>query len=183
MPNPSDAVTTYVLAKDGNRPFLMKKAFAEDAELDMVVKTDAISFPSSAKGVGAIEDILVRRFGADYENVFTFCLAEAPPAASVNFSCHWLVGMSVKANGQLRVGCGRYDWHFSSQGRVEKLVITIELMKVLPPDTVPVSMDWLSTLPYPWCSPERALRHAPAFEQLSDIKAYLMQAGPIASTP
>ena len=58
MSTPSDAVSTYILAKDGNRPFLMRPVFAEDAELEMVVKTDAISFPSSAKGVSAIEDIL-----------------------------------------------------------------------------------------------------------------------------
>ena len=51
----SEAVTAYILAKDGNRPFLMRRAFAEDAALEMVVKTDAISFPSSAKGVSAIE--------------------------------------------------------------------------------------------------------------------------------
>jgi hypothetical protein len=58
---------TPFLAKDGNRPFLMRRAFAEHAELEMVVKTDAISFPSSARGMNAIEEILVRRFGVDYE--------------------------------------------------------------------------------------------------------------------
>jgi hypothetical protein len=57
MPTPSDAVSTYILAKDGNRPFLMRRAFAENAELEMVVKTDAISFPSLAKGVSAIDSL------------------------------------------------------------------------------------------------------------------------------
>ena len=75
-----DAVKTYILAKDGNRPFLMSQAFAENAELEIVVKTDAISFPGSAKGVAALEDILVRRFGREFENVYTFCLAEPPGA-------------------------------------------------------------------------------------------------------
>ena len=42
MPTPADAVKTYILAKDGNRPFLMRQAFAENAELEIVVKTDAI---------------------------------------------------------------------------------------------------------------------------------------------
>jgi len=81
MSTPSDTVTSYILAKDGNRPFLMRRAFAEDAELEMVINTDAISFPSSAKGVSAIEDIVVRRFGLDYENVYTFCLSQ-PSAAN-----------------------------------------------------------------------------------------------------
>ena len=38
-----DAISTYILAKDGNRPFLMPQAFAPDAELSMQVKTDAIA--------------------------------------------------------------------------------------------------------------------------------------------
>jgi hypothetical protein len=54
----------------------MRQAFAESVELEIVVKTDAISFPSPASGLNAVEDILVRRFGADNENVHTFCLSE-----------------------------------------------------------------------------------------------------------
>jgi len=107
MSSPLDAVSTYILAKDGNRPFLIKQAFAEDAVLEIEVKTDAISFPSSAKGLNAIEDILVRRFGNDYENIYTFCLSRPSAADRLHFACHWLVGMSAKSGGQLRVGCGK----------------------------------------------------------------------------
>ena len=95
MCTPSHAVSTYILAKDGNRPFLMRRVFAEDAELEIVVNTDAISFPSSAKGVSAIEDILVRRFGLDCENVYTFCLSQPSEANRRHFPCHWLVGNSA----------------------------------------------------------------------------------------
>jgi hypothetical protein len=31
MPTPAEAVTTYIIAKDGNCPFLLKQTFAEDA--------------------------------------------------------------------------------------------------------------------------------------------------------
>ena len=75
MPSPFEAVSAYFHAKDGNRPFLMRHAFAEDIALEMVVKTDAISFPSSAKGLPEIEQTLCRRFANDFENVYTFCLA------------------------------------------------------------------------------------------------------------
>src|SRR5215813_5791887 len=162
MPMPSDAITNYILAKDGNRPFLLKQAFAEDAELEMVVNTDAISFPSSAKGVAALEEVVVRKFGVDYENVFTFCLSEPPAGLCRHFSCHWLVGMSARENGQIRVGCGRYDWYFSSDGRAEKLVIVIDVMKVLGPEELSASMNWLSALAYPWCSAGEALNRIPA---------------------
>lgn len=69
MPTPAEAVRTYILAKDGNRPFLMRQAFSDDIALEMVVKTDAISFPSTASGLNAVEEILVRRFGVEYENI------------------------------------------------------------------------------------------------------------------
>ncbi len=122
---------------------------------------------------------MVRRFNVDYENVFTFCLTEPPAAARTHFSCHWLVGMSAKADGQLRVGCGRYDWHFDGRGQVEKLVILAEVMKVLSADKLMAITDWLSELPYPWCSADQALAHLPRVEGLGEVKTYLKQAGPI----
>jgi hypothetical protein len=172
MPTPAEAILTYILAKDGNRPFLMRQAFSENVELAMVVKTDAISFPGSASGLSAVEDVLVRRFGADNENTYTFCLSE--PDADVSlFQCHWLVGMSVKATGQVRVGCGRYDWRFDGDGKVGRLVINIDIMKVLAGAELNAVMGWLSSLPYPWCSPGRALMSFPKLADLSEIEAYL----------
>ena len=109
MSSPFDAVSTYFFAKDGNCPHLMRRAFADDAELEMVVKTDAISFPEAATGVDAIENILGRRFADDFENVYTFGLTRPTAANRHHFPCHWLVGMSAKKNGPIRVGCGRYD--------------------------------------------------------------------------
>jgi hypothetical protein len=175
----ADAVHTYILAKDGNRPFLMQQAFADDAELQIILNTDAIAFPGETKGRPAIEDLLVRRFNVDYENVFTFCLAEPPETRKHHFACHWLVGMSAKADGRLRVGCGRYDWHFDGDGKVKKLVILAEAMKVLAAcELVPV-MNWLSALPYPWCSTDRVLAHMPISAGLDHLKTYLEQAEPI----
>jgi hypothetical protein len=179
MPGPADAIKTYILAKDGNRPFLMRRAFAENAELEIELKTDAISFPSSAKGIDALEDILVRKFSIDYENVYTFCLSEPPPARATHFTCHWLVGMSAKAGGQLRIGCGRYDWHFGGEGLVEKLVISIDVMKVLASDQLSSCMAWLSALPYPWCSVDEALGQMPAVDGPVEITAYLKHIDPI----
>ena len=181
MSTPSDAVSTYILAKDGNRPFLLRRAFAEDAELETVVNTDAISFPSSAKGVGAIEQILVRRFGLDYENVYTFCLSQPSAANRRHFPCHWLVGMSARNDGQIRIGCGRYDWYFGSSQRchVERLVVAIDVMKVFPAVELAASMDWLSRLPYPWCTPDEALRTVPAIDGFAEIEAYLKQVRPL----
>lgn len=177
MPTPAEAVKTYILAKDGNRPFLMRQAFSEDIALEMVVKTDAISFPSTASGLNTVEEILVRRFGVEYENIYTFCLSQPSETDRARFQCHWLVGMSAKATGQpLRVGCGRYDWHFNEHGKVVRLVITIEVMKVLSGAELDGVMCWLSSLPYPWCSPSQALLSFPPQHELREVEAYLKQA-------
>jgi len=177
MPTSTESIATYILAKNGNRPFLMRQAFSEDIALEMVVKTDAISFPSTASGLKAVEDILVRRFGVEYENIYTFCLSQPSKTERAIFQCHWLVGMSARDTGQpLRVGCGRYDWHFNAHGKVVRLAITIEITKILPGAELDEVMPWLSSLPYPWCSPSQALLSFPAQHDLHEIEAYLKQA-------
>ena len=183
MSSPFDAVTTYFMAKDGNRPFLMRRAFAEAADLQMVVNTDAISFPGAAKGLAAIEDILGRRFANDFENIYTFCLARPTAANRRHFPCNWLVGMSAKGNGPIRVGSGRYDWYFTPDERclVERLTITIDEMQVFPASELDTIMHWLCGLPYPWCKPEDALDSMPRLEGLTAIETYLRQVRLIAA--
>ena len=175
MVDPSEAISTYISAKDGNRPWLMRRAFAEDARLEMVVNTDAISFPSTATGVEAITDVLVRQFSTDHENVYTFCLSSPPEGHSEHFICDWLVGMSRRDNGDIRVGCGRYDWTFSdANGRlVSNLKITIEDMEVLASESLRPVMSWLSALPYPWCAADLAARNIPCLDDLRSISDFL----------
>lgn len=181
MSTPFDAVSMYCFAKDGNRPFLMRRAFAEGADLEMVVKTDAISFPSSAKGVAAIEDILGRRFANDFENVYTFCLARPSAVNRHHFPCHWLVGMSTKNNGPIRVGCGRYDWYFTSDERclVERLIITIDVMQTFQALELDAIMGWITDLPYPWSTPHEAVESMPRIKGSPPIEHYLNQVRPL----
>lgn len=115
MPDHCELISTYILAKDGNRPWLMRNVFADGAQLEMVVRTESISFPSAATGIDAITEILVRHFCRDNENVYTFCLCPAPKGHANAFSCNWLVGMSVRDTGKVRVGCGQYDWVFENK--------------------------------------------------------------------
>lgn len=181
MSSPFDAVSNYFFAKDGNRPHLMRRVFAEDAELVMAVRTDAISFPESATGIGAIEDILARRYTTDFENVYTFGLSRPTAANRRHFPCHWLVGMSAKDNRQVRVGCGRYDWYFAADETclVEKLKITIDKMQVFPKTDLAAVMNWLSGLPYPWCTPEEAVGAMPNLDGLAVVEQYLNESRPI----
>ncbi len=168
----------YIRAKDGNRPHLIPQVFAANACLEMRVKTDNISFPAVSQGAATIADVLVRRFNQTYENIYTFYLdrpsaeAATPPAV---FACDWLVGMSDKATGNVRVGCGRYEWVFQPEAphRAERLAITIEAMQTLPPARLPPILDWLLALDYPWTLAAAVGAFAPAFKELEPVLAYL----------
>jgi hypothetical protein len=171
---PEKVLHTYCTAKDGNRPHLMKEVFSETATLEMVVRTDSIVFPSESQGRPAIADVLARRFGQTYENVYTFCM-QRPAAAARHFSCDWLVGMSDKMSGEVRVGCGRYDWTFTTEGRLlaDRLTITIEAMQILPPERLDSVLDWLRTLPYPWSSADEIIASPPAIDTLDPVLRYV----------
>jgi hypothetical protein len=132
------------------------RVFAETACLEMVVKTDAISFPPVSKGLAAIADV-IRKFDQTYENVYTFCLQR--PASDVclaEFTCQWLVIMSEKEAGGAHVGYGGYHWRFQPKAPflVERLEIVIEAMLMLPPERLQPVLDWSASLSYPWCSGE-----------------------------
>lgn len=168
----------YIRAKDENRPHLIQRVFCDAACLEMRVKTESISFPAVSQGAATIADVLVRRFNQTYENIYTFYLdrppagAATPPAA---FACDWLVGMSEKATGNVRVGCGRYEWVFAQDAphRVERLAITIEAMQTLPPDRLPDILNWLLALDYPWSSARAVCESAPQIKLLEPVFRYL----------
>jgi len=40
-------------------------------------------------------------------------------------------------------------------------------------------MDWLSALPYPWCTPDQAIATLPAIDGFAEVEAYLKQVRPI----
>jgi hypothetical protein len=175
----AEAIETYLRSKDQNRPDLMKLAFAQTAILEMAVNTAAISFPPISNGLDAITKVLVADFGNANENVYTFCLTRPPKGNNVQFSCDWLVGMSLKESGAVRVGCGRYDWFFQTvvPGLVERLKITIDAMEVLPAENLVPVMGWLSKLPYPWCLADEAIRAMPTLAELAPVRNYLERSG------
>ena len=171
---PAEAIAAYLRAKDENRPYLMERAFDPDATLAMVVKSDAIAFPPITHGREAITQLLVREFGRTYENVRTLCFGSPPRPTDVRHSCNWLVGMSAKDGGVIRVGGGRYDWTFAAQSPrlVERLDITIDVMQVLAADQLSAVTAWLFALPYPWCPIRTAFASAPHLGSLEPFRRW-----------
>lgn len=174
MRTPAHSIQAYLLAKDGNRPHLMAEAFDEDALLAMQVNTKGIEFPPLSQGRDAIVEVLVRRFGQRYENVYTFCMTPPPGRSLSDFSCDWMVAMTDKDSGNVRVGCGRYDWRFEARtGLAERLAITIEAMQILPPAAAAPVMRWAAALPYPWCPAPHAISTASGVVGIEPILAWL----------
>lgn len=167
------AVETYIRAKDGNRRHLIAQAFSAGASLTMQVNTTAIAFPSAVSGCEAIADVLVSEFSQKYENVYTFCIGEAP-AAGAAWHCDWLVCMTEKGTGNARVGFGEYDWAADpASGLIDALVITIAEMTTLAPDTAQPILQWAQQLPYPWCPASRLTLDTPSFTPVARIVAAL----------
>lgn len=165
----------YFHAKDENRPLYMARTFTSDAVLTMTLRTQAIAFPPEARGLEAMTDALVRKFGQAYENVFTFYLGH-PGANAVlpEYRCDWFVGMTEKATGEVRVGCGSYDWVFQEKPHLAKrLTITIETMQSLPADTAAAVFGWLTALPYPWTDAQRVVASAPPIEALAPVMQWI----------
>src|SRR3546814_6989153 len=152
----------YLRAKDENRPLYMSHAFTADAVLKMTLRAQALAFPPEARGRDASTEALVRTFGQTYENVFTFYLSHpGQEAVLADYSCDWFVGMTEKATGQVRVGCGCYEWEFQpSPHLARRLTITIETMLNLPPDTAPALFAWLTELSYPWTDAQRVVNRS-----------------------
>jgi len=170
----------YFHAKDENRPWYMARAFAPDAILKMALRTEAIAFPPESRGLEAITDTVVRRFGQTYDNVYTFYLSRPENGAVLDtYACDWIVGMTEKANGQMRVGCGRYDWTFQREPHLaSRLQITIETMLTLPAHDSPIVLEWLTGLPYPWTDAQQVVAAAPAIEALAPVLQWIRRNDP-----
>lgn len=164
----------YFHAKDENRPVLLDRVFAPNAEVVIHNKSANVAFPPTTRGRTAIAEVLVRTFALTYENVYSFYLAR--PFGSVQeFECLWLVGMSERASGLPRVGCGSYLWSFEPRPPhlASSLVITIEAMQVTPLGEFEAVFAWLRELGYPWSSCSLALRGIPRTESLAPIAVFL----------
>jgi hypothetical protein len=171
---PELVLRNYFRAKDENRPHMLERVFAPEAELRIVNKSSTIAFPALTSGRVAIADVLVRDFGRAYENVYSFYL-DRPVGALETFECPWLVVMSEKASRVPRVGCGRYCWSFDHEatGLATRLMIMIDEMQVLLPSDLGEVLEWVGRLSYPWCTRAAAIDSMPEQEAFASLAKHL----------
>ena len=171
---PEAVLRGYFQAKDENRPHVLEDVFASNAELVIHNQSANIAFPAVTRGRPAVAEVLVRSFTLSYENIYSFYLGR-PALAVPEFTCPWLVGMSERASGQVRVGCGTYEWAFELHAPhlASRLVIAIEAMQILPLTESRSVFAWLRALNYPWSSPQAALHGLPRNDALTPIAQFL----------
>jgi hypothetical protein len=153
-PTPGNRIESYIRAKDGNRPALALRAFANNATVSMDVKTSAIAFPATLVGASAIAEELVTKFGEKYENIYTFCMGNPPADSSWDdFRCDWCVCMTDKRTRATRLGCGEYVWRFEPNGerKILGLGISIESMLEIVGRQGDRVIEWADSVNYPWC--------------------------------
>lgn len=176
MPSLAHCIESYILAKDGNRPELLAQAFEPEAIVTLDVQTDQISFPGRLSGRKQISRELVEQFNRDYENVSTFCLATPPPSFLV-FCCPWLVVMTDRHEGRLRLGWGLYDWRRESvSSALSELTITIRDVVIGSPESATPVLGWASALDYPWCPAGRLWDNAPSLSAMTAWRTQIDQA-------
>lgn len=165
-------IENYIHAKDGNRPQLMRYVFHASATLKMQIKTDQISFPADAVGLDAITDILVTNFSKSYEDVYTFCFSDSLKSSEKETLCGWLVAMRERDSGNIRVGCGIYNWSFDNPQSTlaDSLTITINQMIVLKPEFYGMVTDWLKKSDYPWTDTVSMMQKMPELEPLNTVR-------------
>ncbi len=150
----------------------MSRVFTVAARVEIKMKTQSIAFPAGAVGLDDITDVLISQFSQNYENVYTFCLFDSSENHENKFSCDWLVVMTEKNGGGLRVGCGSYNWSFDHQQEIlaDHLIITIEQMILLSPDSYDQIFAWVTKLPYPRCSADEMLETMPSLALLNSVR-------------
>ncbi|SFG53423.1 hypothetical protein [Neptunomonas qingdaonensis] len=177
MNNNKILISQYIKAKDNNKPHLMKRVFSQHATLEMSVQTDNISFPAKVTGLDNITQTLVCEFNTTYENIYTLCLTDTVQQNQNQLNCRWIVCMTEKTSGSLRLGYGDYQWGFEKNVPclANHLVITIEHMVILPQALQPDVLSWFDKLPYPWALSSELQATMPDVKLLSDSLVALYQ--------
>jgi len=82
--------------------------------------------------------------------------------------------MTEKKSESLRIGCGLYDWNFSSaNNRVQSLTITIKIMETETSEMRTEVLTWTSKLPYPWCDLSTVAQDPPNNFAVNSVVQYL----------
>ena len=166
-------LTKYLEAKDQQRPFLFGEVFTSEAMFQsrFAFETD-FNDERPVHGLDAIAGVF-QRMGSRVENIFTVYTPSSVRWDAGALSIDWLVGMSERESGKLRLAWGDYAWRFNPAGtRATELVVLMRQMIELPASAGSSINHWLAELPAPWCEAEQILESMPSFAGSEDLRAF-----------
>jgi hypothetical protein len=165
----------YLHGKDQSRPHLLARAFAPDAVFVSRFEFDTdFSDDTPREGLGTIIETF-RQLGAACENIYTVCASDSVRESPEGWRCKWLVTMTQRDDGRVRVAWGDYLWQLGGWGtRAKRLEVTMEEMQVLPADRADGFCDWMATHEGLWVESARMLEGCPAGRWGDGLAHYLL---------
>jgi len=164
----------YLQAKDESRPYLFRQVFPENGRFQTRFSIDTdFDQGGMREGIAEITNTF-GMLGRFFENIFTTCPIEsASYTEEGQLQSTWIVGMSSRDNGDIRIAAGAYLWTFDEEsGKVAELDVLMEHMLEFPGKHLAAIMDWLSALPQPWCETKALLDGMPEIEGLEPVRTY-----------
>lgn len=175
-------VSSYLQAKDEQRPHLFRTVFAHDAVFQSRFTFDTdFADEDEHHGAVAIAEVF-KRLGATCENIYTVCFDDTVVVDDVTaFSCGWAVVMQERQSGRMRLAVGTYDWQVDAAAAVaRRLDVVMTHMQEVDAAVNDHVLDGmhrlLSSTTAPWCDrPSFAKAMANAGVDLHDVVAGLSQ--------
>jgi len=174
-----DALNRYIDGKDNNRPAVLKALYCSDAVLAFSLDDQSMSFPTRVEGAQEIAKVLSGDFNQRYQRVKTWYLTQ-PVADGTDQVTEqpWLVMMQEKASGDIRIGCGFYNWRFETNCnplQVSAHHIHIHTMLSFPSTRESWLIELQQSLAYPWSSVDLVEAQIAPYSELDSIVRYLTQ--------
>lgn len=176
----TELIHTYLRAKDESRPILFRQVFLKEGRFQTRFSIDTdFNQGGMRHGLDTITQTF-QQLGAGFENIFTTCPIESAFYNDVGqLESSWVVGMTGRNEGQVRLAAGSYLWTFDSDsGLVKELDVLMEHMLVLPAHHAESILSWLSPLPQPWCRSVELLERMPHLSELQPVRDYFSNSFP-----
>lgn len=177
--NVIEILEKYIRGKDQNQAAILKEIYTKDAKVIFDVQVNTIAFPTEIEGNINIANTLSRDFNQRHDCVKTYYLID-----DTNISCtnhindqQWLVIMRDKKTGEIKIGTGVYDWHFTATQEgclsITEHKITIAVMICLPMQYTHVLKSLQQDLPYPWVAKQQVITAINEYNNLEDLSLYI----------
>ena len=175
----SDLLEKYIQGKDLDKYQILEEIYCSTAIVSFEIKAGNIKFPDEVHGNIEIAKVLSADFNKTYDLVKTYYLSSYFPDIDklVISEQNWLVIMRDRANGNIQVGTGYYNWEFENQNdadlKIKSHKIFIYAMLELPSEALYLLKKVQENLKYPWVEKKKVTEVLKQYEELSIITNYL----------